>query len=350
MSGRARAVIGVLVSVLLLAWALRDVSFGEVTGRIASADPLLFGISIAVALIGFWIRAIRWGILLLPVTSDVPFRPRVAATFIGFAANNVLPARIGEVARAVSLARLTRVPGAAAFATLVIERTLDGLVLVAILFVAMALPSFPGVPRIAGVDPTAAAASIAAIMLLVTTGLFLATAAPRRAAGIGRRAVEFLPKRFQGAALRLLRGFATGLVVMRTPGLFAASAALALVQWVFLALSYFAGFRAFHIEEVPFSGALFLQSVISLAVAIPSSPGFFGPFEAAARVGLGVWDVPAGEAISFAIGYHIGGFIPVTLIGIYYLWSLNLRLSDMSDADDADPNAPPTTATGPEPR
>ncbi len=335
MSGRGRAAVGVAVSLLLLFWALRDVSPGEVAARIARADPLLFGLSIVIALIGFWIRAVRWGVLLLPVAPEVPLRPRVAATFIGFAANNLLPARIGEIARAVSLTRLTRVPGGAAFATLVIERVLDGLILVGLLFVTMALPTFPGMRSVAGVDPAAAAAGVAVLMLIAAIGLFLATAAPRPAARIARRIVDLLPDRFQAGTLRLLRGFAGGLAVMRTPLLFGVSILLGLAQWVFLALSYLAGFRAFGIEEVPFAGAVFLQSVISLAVAIPSSPGFFGPFEAAARVGLGVWGVPAEEAVSFAIGYHIGGFIPVTAIGIYYLWRLNLRWSDMSSGAES---------------
>jgi glycosyltransferase 2 family protein len=105
-------------------------------------------------------------------------------------------------------------------------------------------------------------------------------------------------------------------------------------QWLFLALSFWLAFLAFGIHEVGFAAALFLQSLIALAVAIPSSPGFFGPFEAAAKLGLSLWGVAPEKAVSFAVGFHIGGFIPVTLIGIYYVWRLGLSWRDVGRSEE----------------
>ncbi|HUE96378.1 MAG TPA: lysylphosphatidylglycerol synthase domain-containing protein, partial [Longimicrobiaceae bacterium] len=116
MKRRIRTAVGILLSLLLLAWALRDVSYAEVAQHTRSADYRLFSLSIVIALSAFWIRAFRWGILLLPASGRIPFRPLLAATFIGFAVNNLLPARVGEFARAFSLARLSAVPVASAFA------------------------------------------------------------------------------------------------------------------------------------------------------------------------------------------------------------------------------------------
>ena len=69
-------------------------------------------------------------------------------------------------------------------------------------------------------------------------------------------------------------------------------------------------------------------------MAVPSSPGFFGPFEAAAKLGLGLWGVAADKAVSFAVGFHLGGFIPVTLLGLYYIGRLNLRWSEMRHSEE----------------
>jgi glycosyltransferase 2 family protein len=327
--GSARTVLGVGLSVALLWWALRDVSFREVGERIRAADLVLFAGAIAIALAGFWFRAVRWGILLLPIAPGVAFRPRLAATFIGFAVNNVLPARVGEFARAFVLARVTAVRSASAFATLVIERLLDGLVLVALLFVALAAPGFPAAVQVGGIDLRAAAMVFAALAFGITAVLFLAVTWPRRAGQLVHLTARLMPHRFREGFVGLSRSFAYGLAVLRTPRLFGASVALAIGQWLFLALSFLLGFRAFGIDDVPFSGAVFLQSFVSLAVAVPSSPGFFGPFEAASRIGLGLWNVPADQAISFAIGFHIAGYLPVTLIGGYYLWSLKLSWSEV---------------------
>jgi glycosyltransferase 2 family protein len=354
MTRRLRTAIGILLSLVLLWWALRDVSFAEVIAQIRRADPLLFAAAIAVTVGGFWFRAIRWGVTLLPATGPTPMRPRMAATFIGFAANNLLPARVGEFARAFSLSRLSTVPISSAFATLVIERILDGIVLVALLFAAMGSSQFPAAAEMGGVDLNSGARSVAVLLGIVAVALGIAVAMPSAAARATRFATRVLPERLRDPVYDALRGFARGLAVLRSPRLFALSAVLALGQWLFLALSFLLAFRAFEIDGVPFAGAVFLQSLISLAVAIPSSPGFFGPFEAAARVGLSLWNVPANQAISFAIGFHIGGFLPVTIIGVYYVWRLNLRWTDVRHSEEtlegdlqSGPKAPTTAPTPP---
>jgi glycosyltransferase 2 family protein len=335
MSRRLRTAVGVLLSLLLLGWALRDVSLAEVMRQIRDADVLLLSASIAVALAGFYIRAVRWGILLIPVAPGIPLRPRIAATFIGFAANNLLPARIGEFARAFTLSRLTGVKVGSAFATLVIERLLDGLILVALLFAAMAAPGFPADLQIGGVNLRTAAGGIALLMVGVALFLFLAVMRPRYAAQLAHLLVRILPVRARHPIVQLLRSFAAGLAVLRSTRLFVASVGIAVGQWLFLAVSFVLAFAAFGIDHVPFSGAVFLQSLIGLAVAIPSSPGFFGPYEAASRIGLAFWDVPSDQAISFAIGFHIAGFLPVTLIGVYYVWRLGLRWSEVRESEEA---------------
>lgn len=330
----AKAVLGIAVSLLLLWWALRDVSFDEVVHEIRSADPVLFFGAVAVATSGLAIRALRWKSLLAPVAAEVPFRPRYAAVSIGFAANNLLPARVGEFARAFSLGRLAGVPIGAVFASLVMERVFDGMAIVGLLFAAMAAPSFPATAEIGGVDPRVAARVVAAVTGALAVFLFLLAAAPERSVSVAERVAErVLPPSMRRPLVDALHSFLGGLGILRDPRLLLVSLAWALAQWLFLALSFWLAFRAFGITQVPFAGAVFLQSLVSLAVAVPSSPGFFGPWEAAAKLGLGLWGVPAGQAVSFAIGFHIGGFIPVTLIGLWYVWRLDIRWKDVERSE-----------------
>lgn len=336
MKGHLRTAVGIALSLLLLGWVLRDVSVTEVAHEIGQADPWLFLLSILVAIAGFGFRALRWGILLAPVAPAVSFRLRYASTIIGFAVNNLLPARVGEFARAFSLARLSRVSLGSSIATLVVERLFDGLALIFLLFMAMAAPSFPLEGEIGGVDPRDAARVVALVMAAGGAFLFALVVAPDRSAAIvGWVFHRLFPARLAEALMRALRSFLRGLAVLRDARLFFVSVGLAVGQWLFTAVSFLLAFRAFGIDSVPFAGAVFLQSLLSLAVAIPSSPGFFGPFEAAAVVGLGLWEVERDKAVSFAVGYHLGGFIPVTLMGIYYVWRLGLSWSDVSHGDDA---------------
>ena len=106
---------------------------------------------------------------------------------------------------------------------------------------------------------------------------------------------------------------------------------VAVAGWMVNGASFWIAFRAVGIDA-PFSAALFLQSLLALAVAIPSAPGFFGLFEAAAKIALGVYLVDETLAVSYALGYHLLSFIPITLIGFWYLARLGLHLKDMSDS------------------
>jgi glycosyltransferase 2 family protein len=328
-----RAVIGVGLSLLLLGWAMRDVSPAGVAHEIRNVDPLLFLLAIVLTMCGFWFRAVRWGIFLIP-TGRVPFHPRFASTLIGFAVNNVLPARVGEFARAYSLSRLTEVRLGASLATLVVERLFDGIVVVALLFAAMSTPAFPA-GQIGGIDPRAAARVIAIAMGGLGLGLGALVIAPERSIRLAERVAHaVVPTRVRHPLLGALRSFIDGLTVLRSGRLFLVSLTLATVQWLFTAVSFLVAFRAFDIQEVGFAGAVFLQSLISLSVAIPSSPGFFGPFEAAAKLGLALWAVAPDKAISFAVGFHLGGFIPTTIIGLLYVWRLDLSWKQVQRSEE----------------
>jgi hypothetical protein len=87
--------------------------------------------------------------------------------------------------------------------------------------------------------------------------------------------------------------------------------------------------------QLSYTAALFFQSVIALAVSVPSAPGFFGPFELAAKLVLAdMWGMDASHAIAMAGGFHIAGFIPVTLIGIYYARHIHLSLSEVKESEE----------------
>jgi uncharacterized membrane protein YbhN (UPF0104 family) len=94
------------------------------------------------------------------------------------------------------------------------------------------------------------------------------------------------------------------------------------------ALAYWVAFKAVGITA-PFTAALLLQGLVGIGVALPSVPGFFGVFEAIGQQGLGIYGVDAARATSWAIGYHILTFIPITALGIYYFVRLGLSFRDL---------------------
>ncbi|MEJ2216432.1 MAG: lysylphosphatidylglycerol synthase transmembrane domain-containing protein [Gemmatimonadota bacterium] len=329
-----KAVLGVLVSIGLLYYALRGVDFHDVAGRVLLAHPLLLLVAVTVNFLAFPLRALRWRALLEPVRVT-GFGNRFAATCVGFMANNLLPARVGEFARAYALSRLEPVRMTASFGSLVVERLFDIIVVVASLLLAMTLPGFPAM-NAAMPEVWRAAETILALFAIGFVVVLVMVTWPERSVAVFETvARRTLPHAVRRKVIDLLEGFLQGLTAVRQPILVIRIAVWSAAVWGVNALSFWIGFHAFGID-VPFSGALFLQSIIALAVSLPSVPGFFGIYEAAVRVGLvGIWGVGTTPAIAFALGFHITTFIPVTLFGLFYVWRLGLTWSEVGRSDEA---------------
>ena len=329
-----RTVVGVAATVFFLWLALRGVHWTEVLRHLRGANYLLLGAAILLTTFGIHVRALRWKSLLAPVDPDTSFHSRMAGAAVGFGANNVLPARMGEFARVLVTARLAKLPLSAVFATLVMERVLDGLACVGLLFGVMALPSFPA-GELGGMDVRRSAQLIAAMMAGVgALALGMALFPRHAAAAVQWIADRLLPTAFRRPLVDAMRAFLGGLGVLRNPRLLAVSLGWVVFQWLYLGLSYYLALLAFGIDEPGYAGALFLQSVVTVAVSIPSAPGFFGTFEWAATKGLGLWGVEQARAVSFAIGFHLGGFLSVTLLGAWYAWRLDLSWRDLVSRED----------------
>jgi uncharacterized membrane protein YbhN (UPF0104 family) len=84
--------------------------------------------------------------------------------------------------------------------------------------------------------------------------------------------------------------------------------------------------------NVPPSAALLVQGVVVVAVSLPSSPGFFGVFEAAAVASLPLYGVTVSQAAAWAVAFHVVSFIPITIIGIVYFVKLGLTLDELGSA------------------
>jgi uncharacterized protein (TIRG00374 family) len=309
-------------------WTLRGESPSEIWAVISTSNVALMIAAVLVATAVFPLRAIRWRIILEPVAPRVPIAPLWRAIAIGVMVSNIYPARLGEIARAYALTRETnRVSLTSSVASLAVDRVFDALTLMLLMVSAMLAPDFPKGMTVGGQPVQRGAALFAAGALGLFVALYVIVAFPQQLVRLYAAVVGRVAPRLVHRGSAIIHAFSEGLGVLRSPRRFAAVFFWALVHWLVNALAFWIGFKAVGID-VPFSAANFLQGIIAIGVALPSSPGFFGVFEAAAKVGLEVYGVPGGRAISWAIGFHILSFIPITLIGLYYFARLGLHFSD----------------------
>lgn len=329
---RAAAAGGILLSLLLLWWALRDVSPRELWSHAWGADPWLLAAAVAVATGTFVLRAVRWRWLLEPVLPVSAFRNRFSAVCIGFMGNNLLPLRLGEFARIYTFSRIEPIGMSATLASLVVERLFDGLMLVLLLGVAMATPQLAGqVPPL--IRSVSLAASVGVILALLL--LWLVVHFPERLMTFFRLwLLRPIPDRFARRITEVVRAFISGLGALGRPVVFLRVLGWSAVIWLWNGASFWLALLAFDIHVPGFSGALFVQSVIALAVSIPSSPGFFGPFEAGARLALELYAVAPSRIAGYAASYHILTFIPVTALGLWYVHRLGISWSEVEHSEE----------------
>ncbi|MBW7933164.1 MAG: flippase-like domain-containing protein [Gemmatimonadaceae bacterium] len=336
MRHRARGALGIAVSALLLWYALKDVPFAQVVSALRASDLTLWALCTVASQLIFPLRARRWRTILDPVAPKLPFGPLWRATAIGMMANNVLPARAGELVRVFVLVRERKdVPWSAALASLAVDRVFDALCVVLLLVVAMLAPDFPRDFLIGGRPVQSIAAVMAAVVVISFGGLFAVAQWPRAMERLAVRLIGALLPRAKERVGLLVHALAAGLAVVREPSRFFATFAWALVHWLMNALAFWFGFRAVGIVA-PFTAALFVQGIIVIGVSVPSSPGFVGVFETAAKLALPVYGVDPVQAVTWALGFHFLSFIPITVIGAWYFLRLGVHLGDVEAATKAE--------------
>lgn len=307
--------VGIAISVALLWWAARGLDLGSVLDRIAGLPKVPVLLCVVLATISFPLRAVRWRSLLPgPAGEPLPLGPAWHGVAIGFMANGLLLLRAGEIIRGFVIARLAGVRLTAAWASIAVERVFDGMALVALMVGALAISPIPEGATFAGRPASQFVMLVAAVSLTAFAAGALILFRP----GWFRRLIALLVP-WKGVATKLnavVDGVRDGVSVLGEPRRLGATVFWSLTIWGINAVSFLVLFRAFGIE-LGLAPALVMQTAIIFGIAVPSSPGFVGVFEAAVVVSLGLYGVDRDTAFAYAITYHAATFLPITLLGLY---------------------------------
>jgi uncharacterized protein (TIRG00374 family) len=296
-----RAAVGIGVSIVAFALVFGSVDSQETIDILGRASP-----GWIVVLAGFFsldiaTRSYRWRRLLAPI-KDVPFPRTLAYLLIGYLANNVLPARLGELVRCHYLGDREGVSRTTALGTVVVERIVDIAVVVAIAATAILVLS------VRGMVANAVLVGGAIGILLVVSLVFMIAA--HRLPGADRVAAAVSRWPQIGELARRLR---EGLSVASRPRTLAEVLVLTCLAWTGSLLGFAAAGQAVGVQLTIGQAAL-LASGTALAAAIPSGPASLGTFELAVVRICGVLGL--GDAQSFALALLVHGMIVVlTSIG-----------------------------------
>jgi len=342
MPSRLRAALVLVLTVGLLTFFLRGVDLQAVWTETRHADGWLLLLAVCLTLLTYTIRAFRWQYLLAPI-GPTRFTTAFQTTMIGFAASFLLPARPGEVLRPYLLARREGLPPTAAFATIILERLLD-LVTVLLLFGVFVLrvdpASLSGDPglyvRVKSGGLVAAAGALAGLVLF-----FVLAGHPERLGEFALRVERVLPARLARLVAGLVKTFAEGLAVMRQPRRLLVSLLLSVPLWLSIAGGIWVTSRAFHMT-FGYLGSFLVMTLLVVGVAMPT-PGQVGGFHAMYKVAVVTFlGVPAAAAVGAAIVLHAISFVPVTLLGLFFMAREGLSFGGIRDLA----KHPPTQMVG----
>ncbi len=328
--------LGVLISALFLWLALRGLGLEEMWETLQDANYWWLLPGVGVYFLGVWARAWRWHYLLRPVKA-VKTGTMFPVVAIGYMGNNIYPARAGEVLRAVVLKRQESVPISASLATIIVERIFDGVVMLA--FVFLNLPRLAQLTADSGFVGNIQQVAVwgAAAFALALAAFLLAAMFPQPAEQLSRWAITRLgPVRLRPRLLEMAEKFLGGLASLRSPANALMVFATSVVIWLLETGKYWFVMHAFPFQ-VDFFTLMLMNGIVNLATTLPSAPGYVGTFDAPGIAVLKAAGVDAALAAGYTLVLHVALWVPITLLGAFYLAREGIKWSEEADKIETNP-------------
>jgi uncharacterized protein (TIRG00374 family) len=308
-----------------MVFLFKDIEFSQLWSVLAKVDYRYVLLAVACNFISYFLRAVRWHYLLIPVKC-VSLSSLYPATIIGYMANNMLPARLGEFVRAYILAQREELKTPAVFASLVIDRLFDGFTVMLILLITIFTLKLP--QGLSDAETVLRTGGIVTFFLYagVVAFLFLLKRQTLRTLAWTGVLLKPFPKSISDRIIPLLGSFIDGIRISSVGRHIVAMLLSSIAVWVFCVIPVDLVLQGFNIQ-LPITASMFILVLLVFAVMVPASPGYIGTYHSACFMGLSAFGIDKSTALSVALVIHGIGFFPVTLAGFYYLWRNKLNLN-----------------------
>jgi len=310
-------VFGFAVSIVLLYFSLKGIAFREIWATLGRTNPVLAFVFIGIAIS---LSSFRWSKV---AGTTVRFRDTFTALLIGMFINNVLPARLGEVARGYVLSHKMKVSFTYALSTVLLDRFFDltGLLLITFLF-------FPG----SSLPPKVSEGIYAIIGVLVICVLMIIL--------LSRPSfTNHLSKRFTTIEKSFLSKFARRAVEIQenlqrigSPLTIIFFVIISFFIWLSMSMALWVVIRALGVP-VSIRCIPFVCALLNIGITIPSSPGYVGLYQFLLVYLLSIFGVPRYEGFAVSILYHASWYIPYTIVGFALTLREHLRIRDIRKLD-----------------
>ena len=326
--------IGILISIALVWVLFRNTDMELLVAALKQANYWWFVPMIVLIAGTMYQRAYRWNVMLAPI-KKVEFSNLLAATCIGFMANNVLPLRMGEFVRAYSLATQDKeLTKSASLATIFVERMVFDLVALLVIFggiltFSTSLKDHIDQKTIYGLYLSIAIAFIGLVSMIILA------VNPKKVGDLIARYLFFMPDKTKDFIKGLILKFSRGLEFLKSIKSVVSVTIQTLLIWIIMGVSNYFVFAAFNFDLPP-DAAFVLLVIVSISILLPSSPGFVGVYHVGVVWSLAVYGIDKERALSCAIVLHVVQYVVITVMGFYFLKKEHLSLKKLGEEASQD--------------
>jgi glycosyltransferase 2 family protein len=330
---------GIALAAAGLWFFFRKVDLHKLVSELLACNPWTIFLCAALAVASLFFRTLRWNIM-LPGNPAWSKKGLFSIIAVSFMINNILPARMGEVARAVLLWKKNGFSPAVSIGSLILERAIDLLGFMACFFVPVfVLDSMQtttvGPATSAGLKNLTLftfALALCGIFCGVLASFFLYGRFPRHVRGIGKKLAALLPASIQKKVNKM-----AGEVLLNLHWTTSARKSALVCSYTALIMLCYAGMILALINDFRFTilHGLFANAFAALGAAIPLAPGFVGTLHAVLLQGLLFCGLSREKASAVTILYHAIGYCTVTVIGLYFYFKMQIKVKEISEAEKA---------------
>ncbi len=322
---------GIAVSVFFMLLLFRKIDFFQLWTALLGVDYRFIVLAVGGTFVNYLLRAVRWHYLLIP-EKRIPLSSLYPATIIGYMANNLLPARLGEFVRAYVLARKEGLQMPTVFASLVIDRLFDGFTVMLILLFTLFTLKLP--QGMADAEMALKTGGIVTFILYAGIIIFLLLLKRQTMRTLHWTGVLLkpFPQKFSERIIRSLGSFISGIRISSKGGHVSAVLISSLLIWIFCIIPVYSVLLGFGIK-LPVAASMFILVLLVFAVMVPASPGYIGTYHYACFKGLSAFGVPESTAVTVALVIHAVGFFPVIMAGLYYVWKSKMSFNELQGTE-----------------
>lgn len=326
MRRRLGIILGLLISAIFLYLALHRVDFQKMKIAFKEANYPLLLMAVLTLFLSHWLRALRHRYLLEPI-QRIEVGSLFSALMIGYMANTLLPAHLGELLRAYIIGKKKRISASSTLATIAIERIVDVFSLLTIMGLTLIVYSFP--PWVKTSGHLIFGFALGLLLLLV-----LLKVKTKETLSVLQTLFKSLPRKIADKLLEIIQSFLEGVVALKHRSHYPIVIILSVLVWACYAGIFLISFYAFDFVAsygVPPLASFVVLVITTISVVIPSSPGYIGTYHWLCIKALGLFGVPKSSALSFAIVVHGIGMLPVAIVGLLFTWREGLSLSRVAE-------------------